>query len=198
MQHAFFTRRPLALIVTLGAVASGLAASPALASQPVDTSSCVAPILSQAFSEWGDHNWYFLAPGQSATGFNAAGWTLSGGARLVTTTLQDGSTGTVLDLPSGASATSPMICIATNYPLAKSLVRSVSGPPGIGFTVKYLATGNSKSTNVPSNNGWGSSVPMNLSPSNISGWQPVELTYTATGKNTEYQLYNLYVDPRCT
>jgi hypothetical protein len=196
VSHAFFSRRTLGLAAVLAGLATGVAASPALAN--VDTSSCSAPLLSQAFSGWGDRNWYFLAPGQGSTGFDASGWTLTGGAHLVTTTLQNGSIGTVLDLPSGATATSPMICIATNYPMAKSLVRSVSGPPGIGFSVSYLATGKRNSTSVPSNGSWGTSVPMNLSPTTATGWQPVQVTYTATGRNTEYQLYDLYIDPRCT
>jgi hypothetical protein len=42
-------------------------------------------------------------PGRAGTNvFTGTGWTLSGGAKVVSATLADGTTGTVLDLPSGA------------------------------------------------------------------------------------------------
>src|ERR1700733_5298612 len=68
----------------------------------VDTSSCTAPTLSQPFLAWGDTNWYALAPGETADDFAGAGWTLKGGAKIVTATLEDGTTGSVLDLPGGS------------------------------------------------------------------------------------------------
>src|ERR1035438_7703870 len=67
------------------------ARSPQLTS--VDTSMCTTPVFSQPFLSWQDTNSYTLVSGQSADNFSGAGWVLSGGASLVTTTLADGRTG---------------------------------------------------------------------------------------------------------
>jgi hypothetical protein len=38
-----------------------------------------------------DFNWYAYAPGTSGAGFDATGWTLSGGASVVQTKLAGGA-----------------------------------------------------------------------------------------------------------
>ena len=71
------------------------------------TASCTAPALTSPFASLGDANQYALLPGESADNFTATGWLLGGGAKVVTTKLADGTTGSVLDLPAGAYAISP-------------------------------------------------------------------------------------------
>src|SRR6202007_2713862 len=99
----------------------------------VDTSECGEGEFSQPFTSFKDNNWYTLVPGQSAEGFNGEGWELSGGASVQTTTLPDGSTGTVLDLPSGSKAVSPRTCVTSWYPTARAYVRNVVGGEGVQF-----------------------------------------------------------------
>jgi len=167
----------------------------------VDTSACTDPSLSQPFASSKDANWYTLVPGQSPDQFDGDGWTLSGGAKIVTTQLQDGQTGTVLDLPSGSSAVSPNICVTSAYPTARTDVRDVSGAEGIQFYVSYEGT---NTWDNPQNTGqvhgqqsdWTLSDPINLHPSNDTGWQIVRFGFVAGGKNSEFQLYDFYVDPR--
>lgn len=204
MQHAFFRRRPLALIVTIAGLVSGLVASPALAaSAPIDTSGCAAAALAQPFLAARDANWYSLAPGQSIDSFSGAGWTLSGGASTVTTTLADGTTGTALDLPSGATAVSPVICLTSQYPVARMQVRDLAGAEGVAFNVEYLGT---NTANTPKNTGqvhgqgtaWSTSDQVNLQPNNQTGWQEVRLVLTGKGTKSHFQVSNLYIDPRCT
>src|SRR5689334_20773879 len=77
--------------------------------QPVDTSGCTDPTLSQPFQWARDNNWYTLVPGQSPGSFDGAGWSMSRGAHVATARLGGSSIGTVLDLPSGARAVSPPI-----------------------------------------------------------------------------------------
>ena len=110
MKYRNITRRAAGLAVAFAAMAGGTAH----AATPVQTSACSEPsyAFSQPFSSVKDSNWYTLAPGQSVNSFDATGWTLSGGAKLVTTTLADGSTGTVLDLPAGATAVTPPMCVS--------------------------------------------------------------------------------------
>jgi len=199
--------------IGLGVAVAALGAAPAAAktttttttaTTSVDTSSCAAPALSQPFLSWGDNNWYALAPGQTPDNFAGVGWTLSGGAKIVTTTLQDGQTGSVLDLPRGSQATSPTICLTSAYPTARMMISNVSGSSGgsVGFSVSYagsstandpLQTGTFKITGS-NKDSWNLSDPANLDPSTTPGWQPMQITLTANGPK-EFQVYNLYNDP---
>jgi hypothetical protein len=198
--------------IGLGVAVAALGAAPAAAktdaaattaTTSVNTSSCAAPALSQPFLTWGDSNWYAIAPGEAPDNFAGAGWTLGGGAKIVTTSLQDGRTGRVLDLPRGSQATSPAICLTSDYPTARMMIRNVSGSSGgsVGFSVSYagsstannpLHTGTFKITG--NNNGWNLSDPANLDPSTTPGWQLMQITLTANGAK-EFQVYNLYNDP---
>jgi len=141
-----------------------------------------------------------LAPAQSPANFEEAGWTLSGGASIKTTTLADGSTGYVLDLPSGSKAVSPSFCVTSLYPTARTLVRDLAGSEGVYLNVSYEGT---TTWEKPKNTGqvhgsgtaWTLSTPVNLQPENVTGWQVLRLTLVAGGKKSDFQLYNLYIDP---
>ncbi|MGN6867881.1 MAG: hypothetical protein ACTHMY_05685 [Solirubrobacteraceae bacterium] len=191
------TRRAAGLAVLFAAVAGGSAQAAPL----VQTSACSQPsyTFTQPFSSFKDANWYTLAPGQSVNSFDGTGWTLSGGASLVTTTLADGSTGTVLDLPAGATAVSPPMCVSAAYPKARAQVRDVVGGNSVRLFVQY--------TNTPSwlkpigagtlagQTQWVNSQPLDLHPGNLYGWQQEVFTLTGGPKGTDAQVYNFYVDP---
>src|SRR5690242_16460800 len=89
----------------LAVVAAACTGGTAQAAAPVQMSACDAPnySFSQPFAASRDSNWYTLAPGQDVDSFNGQGWTLTGGAKIVTDTLADGTTGQVLDLPAGST-----------------------------------------------------------------------------------------------
>ena len=103
--------RSLGLSGLLAAALMGLTAIPAVAATwttvPAATAGCPAPQLSQLLLPVGDPNWYTLAPGETTDNFTGAGWTLTGGARIVAVTLADGQTGSVLDLPSAQQSFHP-------------------------------------------------------------------------------------------
>lgn len=169
---------------------------------PADTSACMNPTLSQTFLSDKDRNWYTLAPGQSPDGFTGAGWTLANGARITTAQLQNGQSGSVLDLPSGAVAISPPMCVTSDYPTARSLVRNVTGAEGVQFYVSYAQT---RTWEQPQNTGqlhgqqsnWTVSSPVNVQPDHhTAGWQIVRFAFVAGGKTSDFQVYNFYVDPR--
>jgi hypothetical protein len=194
----------------LGVVLAAVSAAPAqAATTPVNTSMCTTPALSQPFHSWQDTNWYALAPGQSADQFTGAGWVLSGGAKIVTTTLADGTTNSVLDLPGGSQAVSPTVCLTSAYPEARMMVSDVSGNNGgkVGFSVSYAGTASAttptqtRTFKTTGNQGvsgdWMLTDPVNLQPSATPGWQPMHITLVPSGsKKADFRIYNLYLDPR--
>lgn len=195
-----FSFRTLGLGAAFAAVAA-LPASPAWASSTSSSSSCPNPLLTQPFSGWGDQNYYELMPGESPDSFAGAGWTLTGGASVVTTTLADGKTGSVLNLPSGSQAVSPTICVESNYPTLRTMVRNVAGAEGVHVYLSYEGT---KTWNSPQDTGqvhgqqmsWTLSDPQNVQPSNQPGAQYVRFTLIPGGKTSDFQIYDFYVDPR--
>jgi hypothetical protein len=191
------SRRAL-VALALASAALAIAAAPAAAT--ADTSVCSNPTLTQPFLTWGDKNWYALVPGQNPDSFLGTGWTLSGGATIKTTTLGDGTTGPVLNLPSGSKAVSPIFCVTSSYPTARMMVRNVKGSEGVFFYVSYEGT---STWNTPKNTGqvhgqntaWTLATPVNLQPYNVSGWQPMRITLIPGGTTSDFQIYNLYDDP---
>lgn len=191
--------RVFALAVGVAAIGS----TSAQAATPADTSMCQSAALTQPFAWAGDHHNYALVPGQDPGNFGGDGWALTGGAQIVTTTLADGTSASVLDLPSGAQAVSPTVCVTADYPMAKSMVRNVAGTDGAAFSVSYAnATGWAapKATGTLKGNAkaWTLSAPVGLQSNNGAGWQPVRFTLTGGGTSSDTQIYNLYVDPRMT
>ena len=104
--------RRLASAAILAAALSTIAAAPAAAFGPA----CSTPPMTQAYSAWGDPSWYTLAPGQTAGDFNGNGWILLGGARIVSTQLDDGTTGHVLDLPGRITGDQPAVLRRPDLP----------------------------------------------------------------------------------
>ena len=182
----------------LGVVISAFAAIPAQAS--VDTSQCSESPLSQPFLYAGDSHFYAALPGESYDHYGGEGWELSGGAQIITTTLADGTSDQVLDLPSGSKAVSPVTCVTSQYPTARAIALDVKGSEGVFFFVEYEGT---NTWEHPKNTGqfhgdgtaWTLANHVNLQPSNTPGWQPMRITLIPGGKTSEFQVYNLYVDP---
>lgn len=189
----------LATVFVATSLLAAIAAVPAQAA--VDTSGCETPEYVQAFQFVNDNNWYTLLPGESPGSFGGEGWQLSGGAQVVTTTLANGSSSQVLDLPSGSKAVSPVICVTSEYPTARAMVRNVKGSEGVFFYVEYEGTntwGRPKNTGQVHGSGtaWTPVTPVNMQPYKTPGWQPMRITLVPGGKTSDFQMYDLYVDPR--
>jgi glutamine cyclotransferase len=191
------TRFLLAVLAALTLVAATAGAARA---EITDTSECYESVLSQHFSSFGDYNWYAPVPGQDEAGFNGEGWTLSNGAQVVSTTDARGRSIQTLELPTGARAVSPTICVTRDFPTGRMMVRSLTGDQDLFFYVSYAGT---KTWTAPKStdkfrgrgNGWELSDPINLQPSSILGWQLVKFTLVAGGKNDRSQVYDFWVDP---
>lgn len=186
----------------LSVVVALLSAGSAQAATSVSTT-CTAPVLYQPFLQYNDSNWYSLTPGQSYDNFSGTGWTLSGGAAVSTNTLADGYTGSTLNLPRGAKAVSPELCVDNAYPYMRTMLKALNGG-SVSFTISYMLTtgawGSAKNIGTVSsgNTSWLLTGQVNLASGPYTGWNYAQVTITGGGKTTTStsSIYNLYLDPR--
>ena len=189
-------------IAALGVIASSANAATAPTPPSVaPLTSCTAPTLSQPFLSFGDPNLYYLAPNGDFT--SQGDWYLAGGATIASTTQADGAGGGVLDLPSKATATSPPMCITSDYPTARLWARNIAGSEGVFFNVQYwtgTAWTKPKDTGQfhGDKNKWKLSNPMNIQPMSGTAWQQVRFTFLAGGTKSRFQVDNFWVDPRAS
>lgn len=191
-------------LFSLSAVLAGVAAavfaalgpSQAMAASSTPTA-CATPVVSQAFLGWGDSNYYTPAPGVVTDRFSGSGWVLSGGAKIISTTLADGATGQVLELPPGASATSPVMCVESGEPYARMITRVVGVNAASNATTLYVTqAGSSKlGSGMPvlGKTGWAESPPDNVDPGNAT--EDVSFTYKSNMTSGDLELYDLFIDP---
>ena len=200
-------RAPKRIALKLAAAAStGLALLSVLGSAPALAASgatCEGQIFTQPFSLFGDNNYYMLVPGSQ---FNTGGegWQLSNGAHITESIRPFGLGGDVLELPSGAEAVSPPVCVNMTYETAKAWVRRINGGGNLKVFVSYAGT---KSENKPAKvakfrpGSWWSAEAFEVEPGLVSGEaeeaREVRFVFSAGGgESTDYQLYGVYVDPR--
>jgi hypothetical protein len=204
MKQRFVSRPSLIRSGILAAAIAGFAATPAMAHGiHSDQAPCSPPQLSQPFLSADDTNWYRLLPGEAPGSFDGAGWNLSGGAQIITTQLSDGQTGSVLDLPSGSVAVSPVMCVSSSFPTARTMVRAPGGNDGVSVYVSYVGTDSWQSPqNIGVANGsgagWTLSDPLDTQPASRPGWQRVRFTLIPGGGRSDLQVYNFAIDPRMT
>lgn len=159
---------------------------------------CPGQTFSQPFEAFGDSNWYTLVEGSEFNG-GAEGWELSGGAEVVEGIRPDGSTGGVLNLPSGASAVSPAVCVTLDYPKARTWVDAVKGNGGVTVRVVYEGKPEVGTTRLRDKdaNGWTLSRQFNVKPQLAGGEEgEVRFVYTNNTKSSDFNVWGLFVDPR--
>jgi hypothetical protein len=192
-------RRPLSVLLT-ALVALILAA-------PASAATCSGE-TSQPFLRYLDPFWYRLAGGGSLDGA-ARGWTLSGAARGVVSDLApdlaDSGQPWVLGVPAGATATSPVTCLALDSPTLRFMVRSTGSPLGILVVTAVLRDHDGLLARLPvgvvtglANNTWKPSLPMLLAVPEVLGLGDtvdVQWRFTVTGLGGAFQVDDLYVDP---
>ena len=172
---------------------------------PASRAECTAPGLFQPFSSWKDSRNYVLAPGGDFTDPAGGGWQLERRRRGSSTTRNpDGTVDGVLDLPSGAVAVSPTMCVDLDYPTARAWVRGVAGDGDVDVSVVYDA---GKSAQVPKKVGRMHGQEARVGPvrdvkiqpqlaGKQSGWRLVAFVLSAGGKDGEFRVDDFYVDPR--
>jgi hypothetical protein len=131
-------RRLRLLVLGLGVLTCGFGASSVNAGLigSLLGSNC-SNASTQAYAAWGDARSYYLAPdGGFESG--STGWTLGGGAAVVTGNEPFLATGThSLSLPSGSDATSPVVCIGPQD-LVIRMFAADSGGTDSGLRVRVL------------------------------------------------------------
>jgi hypothetical protein len=137
------TRRRVAALLTLAGAAAS--AAPAHAA-------CATRTTATPFAAFGDPASYFLAPDG---GFEAggAGWTLAGGAKVVTGNepLKIAGAGSrSLSLPvAGASATSPYVCVGAGEPMIRVMQRAVAAAGVSNAYVSVFAVARNPKSGAP-------------------------------------------------
>lgn len=206
---SLFVRSRLRVAVTLAGLAClGLLALPgvAFASNSI-LATCQTPPDSAPFSQWGDNNDYFLAPGGSFEGTaDQGGWTLSN-ATLTSSNepfLVNGSGDSQsLTIAGGGSATSPFFCIDNTMSSLRFFARQLSA--GAGLRV-YALVQNSDGTVTTellarlldgSTSAWAPSAPIAIDTSGLSDGQTlnVALRFTVRPSAASWQMDDVYVDP---
>jgi hypothetical protein len=93
------------------------------------------------------------------------------------------------------------MCVSSDYPTARTVIRDVVGSQGVHVAVAYAGTHTASQPQTVgqvhgSQSDWTLSNSFNVHPGNLPGWQLVQFTLTADGQSSEFQVYNFYVDPR--
>jgi hypothetical protein len=195
--------------VCIGIVA--FTAAPALAKKGPDAAVkaevaavCPGQTFAQPFEALKDSNYYTLVEGSEFNGPDE-GWELKNGAEIVEGTRPDGSTGGVLDMPSGSYAVSPPVCVTLQYPTARAYVENVQGGGGVAVGVYYAGAKTGPTgqpvgqLNAKQGRGWELSNSFNVKPQltgSEEGVREVRFIYANLNKSSDFHLAGLYVDPR--
>ncbi len=179
--------------------ASTSTSSTSTSTSTTSAAGCTMPLLSEPFAMWGDTNEYAFLPGTALDSFTGTGWKLSAGASITTTTLADGTSGLVLNLPVGGTAVSPAMCVDTDFPNARMIVRDATGTQGIKVLAAYEGGGAqvaSSYAETGQGSGWALSPVLQTNPGNLSGWQLAVFTLVGTTATGVTQVSNFAIDPR--
>jgi len=216
----------MALVVPALVLSIGVELAPAnstpLGSTPILTTaqswqSCEAPLIERPYSPFGDKRDYVLAPGGSFEQPGTPGWQLSKGAKVAAgddaftaadkliTAHADGS---LLELPKGARAISPAMCVDLNYPLFRFTSRAMTTPDNAEILVEVVYPNVSKPAfeelkKFDGKQGsftyskWHVSDEIDLKPDlggQASGGRLTALRFTALSGT--WRIDDVYVDPR--
>jgi hypothetical protein len=167
---------------------------------------CQTPPISTPFSQWGDTNDYFLAPGGSFEGTaDQVGWTLSN-ATLTSGNepfgVNDPGDSQSLTINGGGSATSPYFCVDNTMSSLRFFAQQVS--PGAGLRARALVQTSNGVTTVPlahlydgSTPTWAPSDPVVADTSGLPDGQTLQvaLQFTVRASAASWQIDDVYVDP---
>ena len=190
---------PRSLHLASGMLAGALAAL-ALAA-PANAATCAGK-SSQPFTPWGDFNFYELAPNGTLESTN--GWTLTGGAKLVSGSEPFAVTGRLgqysLSIPAGATATSPAMCIDDARPTFRFFART---PQGAAASLGAEAVADRPAQladlgSVAGTTAWAPTPSLATGAAGMligsKGTVAVRLRFTA--RQGSWQIDDLHVDPR--
>jgi hypothetical protein len=185
----------------------GLFVAPAVASASSSTlATCQTPAVSTPFSQWGDTNSYYLAPGGSFEGTaDQVGWTLSGASLTAgnESFYVDGSgDAQSLTIDGGGSATSPYFCVDNTMASLRFFAQQVTSGGDLqlqalvqtGNGVQTVSLGDLADGSVSS---WAPTQPIVGDTSGLSDGQTVQvaLQFSVPASSAAWQIDDVYVDP---
>jgi hypothetical protein len=201
-----FLRRALLAAITAVAMTGALAAPASAGILTASETDCGDETLSQPFAQFGDQANYKLVDGGS---FEASGWTLVGGAKVVSGNepWKVGGAGhsRSLVLPAGSTAISPVSCVGLGEPTLRFFAKRNRAPLlGISTLAVSVYVKTSLGVTVPvpvgvvlGNGQWKPTPPMlivaNLLPLLPGDRTPVAFQFTPV--LGDWQIDDLYVDP---
>ena len=174
----------------------------AAAAQADDVARCQGRVIEQPFTAWEDPADYFLAPDGDFSG-GGAGWDLAG-ATLVEDNepwnVHGSETSAAVRLESGASATSPLICVGLDDPTMRFFARSTGDMPGtLDVEVLYSdGDGNEQALTIGTIAGdgvleWTPVTPLAIVANTYE--MTVAFRFTAYGEGSSWLIDDVYVDP---
>jgi hypothetical protein len=167
---------------------------------------CQTPPVSTPFSQWGDNNDYFLAPGGSFEGTaDQVDWTLSN-ATLTSGNepflVNDSGDSQSLTIAGGGSATSPYFCVDNTMSSLRFFAQQVSA--GGGLRVQALVQTSGGVTTEPlarlfdgSMPAWAPTDPIATDFSGLADGQTltVALRFAVRSSSASWQIDDVHVDP---
>jgi hypothetical protein len=194
------TRAAVLAILGLLAIPGGAFASSST------LASCPTQAVSSPFSQWGDANSYFLAPGGSFEGTaGQVGWSLSG-ASLTTGNepffVNGSSDGQSLTVAGGGTATSPYFCVDNTMGSLRFFAQQVSAGGDLQLQVLVQTAGGVRTVSLAdladgSMPNWAPTQPIVGNNAGLADGQKlmVALQFSVPASASSWQIDDLYVDP---
>lgn len=201
--------RTIFLAASLAVVALGVGASSASAGLLVESArNCPTPVLGKPFAPWNDQADYQLAPGGSFEA-GAPAWRLTGGASVVSGNepwkVNGSGDSRSLQLPPGATATSPVMCVGLEHPTLRLFAKNNRALLSTMTVDVIFETSLGLTASLPvgvllPNGNWKPSprflVVANLLPLLPGQHTPVQFRLRSVLLGT-WSVDDFYVDPRC-
>jgi hypothetical protein len=198
--HTSSFRRLLVGFVVLVAPLAGAATAQASGDDTVRR--CEGRVIEQPFTAWEDTADYFLAPDGDFSGAGA-GWDLAGAEVVADNepwSVHGGDTAAAARMESGASATSPPICVGQDDPTMRFFARSVGDTAGtLSVDVLYTdETGTPQELTIgtitaDSAEEWTPVTPLPITANDYE--MSVAFRFTAEGTDSTWLIDDVYVDP---
>jgi hypothetical protein len=169
--------------------------------------SCPTRTVERPFARWLDNTNYTLVPGGTFEG-SLAGWTLTGGAKLVSGSEPfevNGRGKLALSLPPGSSATTPPVCVAVLDATMRYFAANDGGLTSLLRVDMLYRAPSGAVLPLPlglnlGGRSWAPSLPgvvgANLLGALNGGQASVQFRFSTAGLGAKWRIDDVYVDPR--